>query len=221
MSFRVDRSREDSSLRAGGPSDEFPRGQVARRLIASCGRVGEVSRDRYFAFLRAINTGNRRLTNAQLLAPFHGLGYTEVTAYQAAGNVTFRCNDPEAAAEQRIEAALVDAYGFDAPTFVRTAAELEAIVTVVPFAADELGASAGKLQVTFLRAGPSPEVIARIVDLVPDDDLVRVVGREWYWLPVAGVSTSALPVREIEALVGAMTMRTLGTVERISTKFAD
>lgn len=177
--------------------------------------------DRHFAFLRAINTGNRRLTNEQLLAPFHGLGYTDVGAYQAAGNVTFRSDGRHAVVEQRIEEALAAAYGFDVPTFVRTALEIESIVAAQPFTADELVGSAGKVQVTFLRAVPSPDVIARLADLVPIDDRVKVIGREWYWLPVGGVSTSALPVREIEALLGEMTMRTLGTVERISTKFAD
>jgi hypothetical protein len=101
-----------------------------------------VSGRRYYAFLRAINTGDRRLTNAQLVAPFHELGYVDVAAYQAAGNVTFRCNDPEAVDEQRIEAA-----------------------------------------------------------------------------PVEGVSTSAVPVGRIEALLGEMTMRTLGTVTRMFAKF--
>ena len=56
---------------------------------------------------------------------------------------------------------------------------------------------------------------------MPDEDLVRGVGREWYWLPVEGVSASKLPVGQIEGVLGEMTMRTMGTVERISTKFAD
>jgi uncharacterized protein (DUF1697 family) len=51
--------------------------------------------ERYYAFLRAINTGNRRLSNEQLLAPFLELGFTDVAAYQAAGNVTFRSAAPD------------------------------------------------------------------------------------------------------------------------------
>ena len=177
--------------------------------------------DRFFAFLRAINTVNRRLTNEQLLAPFHELGYTDVAAYQAAGNVTFRCADPGAVDERRIEAALVDAYGFDAPTFVRTAAELTDVVDATPFGADDLARSAGKVQVTFLRRPASAEEIERVMALVPADDLVAVSGREWYWLPTGGVSTSMLPVGRIEAELGAMTMRTTGTVMRLHAKFAD
>ncbi len=176
---------------------------------------------RYFAFLRAINTGNRRLTNEQLLAPFHRLGFTDVAAYQAAGNVTFRCNDPGAVGEARIEAALAEVYGFETPTFVRSRAEVVAIVGAEPFASSDLAASAGKVQVTFLRTPPSSAAIDEAMTLVPAEDRVVVSGREWYWLPVAGVSASKLPVSAIEGVLGDMTMRTLGTVERALTRFAD
>ena len=47
---------------------------------------------------------------------------------------------------------------------------------------------------------------------------MRVVGREWYWLPTDGISGSALPVTRIEALLGEMTIRTLGTVARMYAK---
>ena len=55
--------------------------------------------------------------------------------------------------------------------------------------------------------------------MVPVEDRVVVSGREWYWLPVEGVSTSTLPVSRIEALLGEMTMRTLGTVARMHAEF--
>ena len=178
-----------------------------------------MSERRYYAFLRAINTGNRRLTNEQLLAPFLELGFTDVAAYQAAGNVTFRSADPAVVDEEQIEAAIAGAYGFHAPTFVRSAAEIDAIAAHEPFVSDELAGTAGKVQVTFLRETPSPDAVAQAMSLVPPEDRVVVSGREWYWLPVAGVSTSALPVGKIEALLGEMTMRTLGTVARMVAKF--
>ena len=180
-----------------------------------------MSGDRYFAFLRAINTGSRRLTNDQLLAPFHELGFVDVAAYQAAGNVAFRCDDPDLADEGRIEAALADAYGFQAPTFVRSAAEVHHIATAQPFAAADVAVTAGKVQVTFLRSAPSPEAVDRVLSIAPPEDRVAVEGRHWYWLPVEGISTSAMPVGQIESVLGEMTMRTLGTVERMSSRFAD
>ena len=117
-----------------------------------------------FAFIRAINTGGRRLTNTELLEPFLAAGYGDVTAYQAAGNVAFRSDrEPDA-----IEA--------------------------------ELG---------------------EVLELVPDDDHVRFGGRAWFWLPRAGVSDPSLPVARLEPILGPMTMRTLGTVERMLAEFPE
>ena len=175
---------------------------------------------RQFAFLRAINTGHRRLTNDELLAPFHHLGFTDVAAYQAAGNVTFRADDASVD-ERRIEAVLAEEYGFEVPTFVRSSAELREIATFEPFAAADVAITAGKAQVTFLRSAPLPQVVAEVMALVPEEDRVVVTDRHWYWLPVGGVSTSMLPVSRIEALLGEMTMRTVGTVERLLAKFPD
>lgn len=177
--------------------------------------------DRYFAFLRAINTGNRRLTNEQLLAPFRQLGFVDVAAYQAAGNVTFLCDDPDLVDERRIEPVLDESYGFHAPTFVRPAAEVTAIAAAQPFAAADVAGTAGKVQVAFLRSAPMPESVAQVAALVPPQDRVVVEARHWYWLPTEGVSTSELPVSRIEALLGEMTMRTLGTVARMAAKFDD
>lgn len=175
--------------------------------------------DRHYAFLRAINTGNRRLTNAQLLAPFVELGLSDVAAYQAAGNVTFRA-PAGLPAEADLQATLADRYGFDVPTFMRSATEMAAIVDARPFTAESLAATAGKVQVTFLRAAPSDAQLSALEELVPPEDQLRVVRREWYWLPVGGISTSRLPVGEIERLLGVMTMRTLGTLQRMISRFS-
>ena len=175
---------------------------------------------RRFAFLRAINTGGRRLTNDELLEPFRRLGLDDVAAHQAAGNVVFRSDEAAAVLEARIEAALRESFGFEATTFVRSPAELRSVVDEQPFPDDVVSATEGRIQVTFLRS-PVTDSESREVDaLVPDDDLVELCPRHWYWLPRTGVSGSSLPVARIETVLGPMTMRTLGTVERMLTRFA-
>lgn len=174
---------------------------------------------RYFAFLRAVNTGSRRLTNEEVIAPFLALGFNDVAAYQAAGNVTFRTDNQEMATADVLEPALATAYGFGTPTFVRDAEYLRRIIDREWFTPDELRRTAGKVQVTFLKAKPEPAVVEEVRSLVPDEDRVVFEDTEWLWLPVAGVSTSELPVSLIESLVGPMTMRTLGTVERLVARF--
>lgn len=174
----------------------------------------------HVAFLRAINTGDRRVTNEALLAPFVAAGFADVAAHQAAGNVVFRAaaDCPPAAAE--LEPLLAAAYGFETQVFLRRLDELRSIVDAVPFTAAQLGSTEGRVQVTFLRDAPDADAIAAVRRLVPPDDRVVVAGAEWYWLPRAGISTSALHVPAVERVLGPMTMRTLGTLERLLAKFA-
>ena len=173
---------------------------------------------RWFAFLRAINTGNRRLTNEQLLEPFEALGFHDVAAYQAAGNVTFRTD--ASVDEAPIESALAATCGFAVPTFVRGADEVRAVADATPFTPGVVATTAGRVQVAFLRSEPSAEQVAAAADLTPDDDRTVVIGREWYWLPVDGISASKLPVGQVERVLGEMTLRTVGTVERMAARFA-
>lgn len=181
-------------------------------------------------FLRAINTGTRRITNDELLAPFQTAGFTDVAAFQAAGNIVFRTRDAVAdgdgvgdgvldLTEAAIESMLSEAYGFDTPVFMRSEPQLRSVVERCPFTDEQRAATAGKVQVTFMHTEPTTEQIADVAALTPDADLVAVDGREWFWLPEDGVSSSKLPVRAIEGVLGPMTMRTLGTVERLLQKF--
>lgn len=192
---------------------------------------------RVYVFLRAINIGSRRLSNDELIAPFVGAGFEDVAAYQAAGNIVFRVVEPgdrergdraasiadatlEATADS-IAPVLLAAYGFEAAVFVRSGTELRAVVDARPFTTDELATSEGRVQVAFLGAEPDAATVSAVAEIVPADDRVVVSGTELFWLPRAGVGTSQLPVGRIEQLLGPMTIRTLGTVERMLAKFGE
>ena len=45
--------------------------------------------ERYVAFLRGMNLGNRRLKNEELRGEFEALGFAEVATFRASGNVIF------------------------------------------------------------------------------------------------------------------------------------
>lgn len=179
----------------------------------------DASSRRYFAFIRAINTGGRRLTNDQLMEPFRRLGFTDVAAYQAAGNLTFLSDDPDAVAAERLTTAATEAYGFDSPVFVRSRAELGEVAGARPFSDDALADTQGRIQVSFMQTPPDEAAVAEVMALVPARDRVVFSSREWFWLPSRGVSDSRLPVAAIERLVGPMTMRTLGTISRMLGRF--
>lgn len=57
--------------------------------------------ERYFAFLRGINLGNRRIKNPELIGHFEAMGLEEVATFRASGNVVFV--DPEGEAESKLQ----------------------------------------------------------------------------------------------------------------------
>ena len=174
---------------------------------------------RFFVFIRAINVGGRRMTNDELLGPFMRPGFEDVAAYQAAGNVTFRCEDPEAAQPERLSPVLTEAYGFEPVIFLRTAGDIRSIVEADPFSADDLSGTDGRVQVSLMQSVPDEVSVADVLNLVPQEDRIVFAGKEWFWLPKTGVSDSELPVGTIEKIVGPMTIRTHGTLSRMFLKF--
>jgi uncharacterized protein (DUF1697 family) len=173
---------------------------------------------RYAAFLRGINLGGRRVTGEQLCAPFEDLGFDEVASFLASGNVVFEVEDAHDL-ERRIEEALASALGYPVETFVRSADEVSEVVACRPFPTEVLAATAGKLQVTFLRRVPAAPDAEATLALATDEDRLAVIGREWYWLPSGGVSRSALDLRAIEQALGRGTTRTANTVTRLHSRF--
>jgi uncharacterized protein (DUF1697 family) len=173
----------------------------------------------YAAFLRGMNVGGHRLTNEDLRAHFVAMGFSGIATFRASGNVVFagEAKPPEEVREL-VEAGLADALGYAVPTFVRTAAEVQAIAAATPFEARRVGKSAGKLQVGFLAEEPAPEVRSDALALAGETDGLLFDGRELYWLPAGGVLESALDMTSLARLLGAMTIRTKGTIELIAAK---
>lgn len=166
---------------------------------------------RQVAFLRSINVGGRRVTNAELIAIFEGLGLTDVTAYQAAGNLIFTGEVHDQAVQQGLSGAL----GYDVPVLLRTGDDVRAIARCNPFSPEEHAASKGKVQVSLLQEAPATAVL----DRETDEDRLRLVGRELYWLPIGRTTDSELDLRAIDKQLGLQTRRTQGTIARIAKRF--
>lgn len=170
----------------------------------------------HVAFLRAINTGGRRITNVDLAAAVESLGYPEVAVYQASGNVLLggQLVDQTAEIATRLAAGLSAALGYDVPTIVRSAAEVHAIASAAPFG-DLEAPVASTPQVILMADAPDADLVGA---LSTNADRLAVVTSEIHWWPTAGISTSDLDVRGLEARFGTMTVRTLGTIKRISAR---
>ena len=104
----------------------------------------------YVAFLRGMNLGRRRIKNDELCAAFEGMGFENVSAFLASGNVVFDAEDGnQDNVADVVETGLKDALGYDVPTFLRTADEVIAIAKYSPFGGFT-GDGVGKVQVAML-----------------------------------------------------------------------
>jgi uncharacterized protein (DUF1697 family) len=174
--------------------------------------------NRYVAFLRGMNLGNRRLRSEELRAHFEALGCAEVATFRASGNVIFAKEDRPAELTAALESGLAGALGYEVPVFLRSARELLAIAAREPFEAERLAASKGKPQIALLKRKPTAATTRRALALSTDDDRLAIEGRELHWLPAGGISESELDWKAVETVLGPTTVRTKGTIDQIAAK---
>ena len=176
--------------------------------------------ERYVAFLRGMNLGNRRIKNDELRAEFEALGFADVASFRASGNVIFGSDkgQGESALVSEIETGLGEGLGYEVPVFLRSCAEVAATAAQRPFAAKLVEASKGKLQVLLLGKKPAAAARKKVLALASDEDLLAIDRRELFWLPSGGTIDSELDLKAIDAALGRGTMRTMGTIEQIAAK---
>ncbi len=190
---------------------------------------------RLVAFLRGMNLGSRRITNAELADHFGAAGVANPTPYQASGNVVF--DDPgdfgapggdRRALEHQLEEHLQRVLGYPVDTFVRSLDELESITAADGLRAAE--AEGFKVHVILLHEPPPRDVLDHLARLETDDDrfLPRPGSaragaplRTIYWLRRGRLTDSTIDASSPGDLTGGRpsTMRTLGTLRRILKKF--
>ena len=178
--------------------------------------------NRYVAFLRGMNLGNRRITNDDLRSHFEALGCENVATFRASGNVIFAADgESPVKLTARLESGLAEALGYEVPVFLRSAKELLAIAAHEPFDAKAFDASTGKLQIALLTKKPTAQAGERALALSTYADRLAVEGRELYWLPQGRMSDSELDLKELATILGSMTIRTKGTIVQIAAKHFD
>ncbi len=95
-----------------------------------------IMENRYIAFLRGINVGGRVVKMEQLRRLFAELGLSNVRSYINSGNIFFDAGAGEegrALLVQRIGQHLHSSLGYEVPVFLRTTAEVGAILAQEPF----------------------------------------------------------------------------------------
>lgn len=169
------------------------------------------------ALLRGINVGGKnRLPMAALVELFRRAGCRDVRTHIQSGNVIFTA---DAALASRLPSllgtAIPEAFGFEAPVFLRTAREMEAIAAANPFL--DRGAPAAELHVAFLDRTPAAASIARLDPRRSPPDELLVHGREVYLHLPSGVARTRLTNAYLDATLGATsTLRSWRTVLRLA-----
>ena len=114
----------------------------------------------FVALLRAVNVGGTgKLPMSDLKAICEACGFTNVRTYIASGNAVFESDATEAAVKAALERRLADHAGKAAHVFVRTAAQMAAVLAANPFAR----APGNRVTAIFLDAPPPPDALDRAV----------------------------------------------------------
>ena len=174
----------------------------------------------YIACLRAINVGGRFVKMERLRALFVEMGYADATTFIASGNVIFRGGRAKAERMERaIEHHLADALGYEVSTFLRTPAELGAIVGHRPFG-DEEPKTEGGLYVGFFGAPIGAERTRGVAALESEANRLHVRGREIYWLRrERTMQTISLGTKLERALGTPATFRNVTTVRKLAALY--
>lgn len=174
---------------------------------------------RYVAFLRGINLGNRRLPMSRLRELFEELEFHEVETFIASGNVIFSCRKSKTAPiESRIAKHLESSLGYPVNTFIRTAEEVSAIAQSKPFPED--GKEGVTIHVCFLHEKFPASEARKLESIETNVDAFRVQGREYYWLCRIRTSESTVwkHPKMKEILLPDGTMRNMKSIRKLVMK---
>ncbi|NJL27921.1 MAG: DUF1697 domain-containing protein [Thermoanaerobaculia bacterium] len=173
------------------------------------------------AFLRAINVGGHTVKMDRLRALFVEMGFSGVETFIASGNVIFDpISENPAALEKKIESHLESALGYEVRTFIRTSAELAAVVDYEPFSDAKLTAEGSTLYVGFLPDPPTAEAIQKLLGFSNAVDEFHVAGREVYWLCHKKFHESDFSGAKLEKVLGLKTtLRNVSTVRKLAAKY--
>ncbi len=168
-----------------------------------------------------MNVGGHRVTMDRLREICRNLGLIDVRTFIASGNVIFDSAEEDLASlEARIEVGLRESLGYRVDTFIRTGDEVRALAGSDPFPGADLGTE-DRIHVIFLRKPPSPEVEARLKEVVPAGDAFAFRDPDLVWLRRGTFMATGLrssdPVQEVSAVTS--TMRTMNTLRRMAAAF--
>lgn len=195
---------------------------IANGLIIFKGVRGMVCHmTTYIALLRGINVGGKNMIKmTELKRMFASMGLCEVQTYIQSGNVLFKSADEEQPLRDKIERGIETAFGLSLTVVLRTAAELQQLVRICPFSADEVAkaeacSTAESLYVALLTHSPSQEKILDLRSYQGEGDNYQVIGREVFLLFHNSIRNSRL-ASNLHRLNVPITVRNFKTISKLA-----
>jgi uncharacterized protein (DUF1697 family) len=135
----------------------------------------------YIALLRGINvSGQKSIKMADLTKLCDTLGFKNISTYLQSGNIIFEYETTDTLIiADTIKKAIRKKYGFEVDTIVRSAHELEKIISGNPLI-QKLNIDTDKLHITFLLNHPQEQNVSAIEMAKEDNEIFIIKGREIY-----------------------------------------
>ena len=166
----------------------------------------------FIALLRAVNVGGTgKLPMSDLKEICEASGFSGVRTYIASGNVVFTSGKSEAAVKKALEARLEAYAGKPVGVLVRSAAQMQAVLTDNPFP----NAPVNRVVAVFLDAAPAADTVAAVRG--QKNEQIGLGRREIYIHYGDGIAKSKLEVPA--AKTG--TARNMNTVATLAKMAAD
>ena len=169
---------------------------------------------RYAAFLRGVNVGGVNLKMADVAKAFQGAGFTNVRTILASGNVLLDSQSGVDAVRKKAEAALREAFGYDAWVLAYDIDTLAAVSDNFPFERDVEGHHS---YVTFVTDEKVlDELAALAADAPPDEKIKQGKGVIYWQVPKTGtLDTTIGKTMGKKRYKSSTTSRNLRTIDKV------
>lgn len=170
----------------------------------------------FIALLSAVNTGKRSATSAALRQMCLDLGFKRAETLLASGNIVIDAGRASAkTVASKIEAAIKEAFGFEATCITRTADDLDAVLARLPYKTYE-----PKLMiVNFLTGAPTKVAIAALDSFNDGREDYVIDGAEMFVRYESGIADTKLTSPVIKRKLGVVgTGRNVNTVGKLRDK---
>ncbi|KHE71404.1 DUF1697 domain-containing protein [Halobacillus sp. BBL2006] len=174
----------------------------------------------YIAFLRGINVGgHNKLKMAELRSSLEVLGLQNVRTYIQSGNVLFESSNDEDQLAKQISTIVEKDFGISSPVVLRTAEELQNLVSDCPFSEKEIAeadaSSKGEcLHVAMLEEFPSQEEMDKLLSYANEKEKAVPQGKNIYLLFYDSIRNSKLG-NNLNKLGPAVTVRNWKTINKV------